>query len=199
MAEVYLRMFNENDYIQLYKWRNDPDIQRLVSGPFKYVSLEMEKEWVKSKMLSNRVDIYLAICVIGKDGNEQMIGYTSINGIDNACKKAELGGILIGEKKYHNGVIVYQVGLKTLELAFDHLGLNRLSNSCLAEHTTSVTQILARGFQLEGTLRKSVFKNGCFHDQYIFSILKEEFDTLRTEGYYNFNNYLNRISQLSKK
>lgn len=199
MTKVYLRMFQQEDYLLINKWRQDNDIQSLVSAPFRYVSLEIEKQWVISKMSNNKNDIYLAICVKDKDEQEKMIGYTSINDIDYVNRKAHLGGILIGEKKYHNGVVVYQVGLKMLELAFDHLNLNRLSAACLVEHNTSTIQIQARGFQLEGTYKQSIFKEGKYHDQYTFGILKEDFDKKRIEGFYKFNEYLNRIAQLSIK
>lgn len=198
MVGIHLRMFKENDYILINKWRHDPEIQHLVSAPYKYVSLEIEKEWVKAKMSNNKSDIYLAICIKENEDTEKMIGYTSINSIDYINRKAELGGILIGEKKYHNGIVVYNVGLKTLELAFDHLNLNRLSAACLTEHFTSKVQILARGFKLEGTYREAIFKDGTYHDQYTFGILKHEFDSLRLEGYYKFNNYLKVITELSK-
>lgn len=197
MKEVYLRMFKEDDYILINKWRQDVDIQRLVSAPYRYVSLEIEKQWVASKMLSNKTDIYLAICVKDEEEQERMVGYTSINDIDYVSRKAHLGGILIGEKKYHNGVVVYQTGLKMLELAFEHLNLNRLSASCLVEHITSVIQIQARGFKLEGTLKQAIFKDGIYHDQNIYGILKEDFMKMKLEGYYNFNTYLNRIAQLN--
>lgn len=197
MEEVYLRMFREDDYILINKWRHDIDIQRLVSAPYRYVSLEIEKQWVASKMSSNKTDVYLAICVKSEEMQEQMVGYTSINDIDYVNRKAHLGGILIGEKKYHNGVVVYQAGLKMLELAFDHLNLNRLSASCLVEHKTSTIQIQARGFKLEGMYKQAIFKDGMYHDQYIFGILKEDFVKMREEGYYKFNTYMNRIVQLS--
>ncbi len=38
----------------------------------------------------------------------------------------------------------------------------------------SVKVLVKAGYKLEGKLRKSVYKDGNFLDQYIYSILKEE-------------------------
>ncbi len=69
---IYLRGFKEEDTVIINRWRNDPEIQKLVSSSFKYVSEAIEREWVKSKMSNNRTDIYLAICLRETD---EMIGY----------------------------------------------------------------------------------------------------------------------------
>lgn len=76
---IYLRGFKEEDTVRINRWRNDPEIQKLVSSSFRYVSEAIEREWVKSKMNSNRTDIYLAICLRETD---EMIGYVSVNNIN---------------------------------------------------------------------------------------------------------------------
>ena len=75
MDKIFLRGFQIEDHLLINKWRNDSEIQKLVSTSFKYVSLEIEKEWVKQKMMDNRKDIYLAICL--NNASQQMIGYAS--------------------------------------------------------------------------------------------------------------------------
>ena len=73
--KIFLRGFELEDYILINKWRNDPEIQNLLSGNFRYVSSEIEKEWVKQKMMNNTKELYLAICLA--EGGCEMIGYTS--------------------------------------------------------------------------------------------------------------------------
>ena len=41
---IFLRGFEIEDALLINKWRNDFEIQKLVSTSFKYVSLEIEKE-----------------------------------------------------------------------------------------------------------------------------------------------------------
>jgi RimJ/RimL family protein N-acetyltransferase len=69
---IFLRAFESGDYLLINKWRNDPDVQRMTGGLIKFVSSEMEKEWVHNKMLNNSKDIYLAICL--NDESQKMIG-----------------------------------------------------------------------------------------------------------------------------
>lgn len=54
---IYLRPFRENDYKKINIWRNDFEIQKLVSASYRYVSEAIEHEWVKSKMMENQKDI----------------------------------------------------------------------------------------------------------------------------------------------
>lgn len=57
--KIFLRGFESEDYILINQWRNDPEIQKLLSGNFRYVPLEMEKEWVRQKMMNNTKEVYL--------------------------------------------------------------------------------------------------------------------------------------------
>lgn len=197
MDKIFLRGFQLEDAVLINKWRNDPEIQKLVSSSFRYVSLEIEKEWVRSKMLDNRKDIYLSICL--NDDDKQMIGYVSVNNIDYINRSADGGGIVIGEKKYQDGEIKHEVGLKIRELVFDHLNLNRFTGSCLAEHRISRLMMEASGYQLEGVKRQAVFKNGRFHDQLLYALLREDYYDLMDKGQYTLLAFAKRIKDLKKK
>lgn len=191
---VYLRAFQEDDYKIINKWRNDPEIQRLVSSHFRYVSEAIEREWVKQKMMENQKDIYLAICLLK---NNQMIGYTSINNIDYINRSAEGGGILI-DPKYSNGIYRYEAGILTRELVFNHLNLNRIEAKCLVEHKDTAIYMEACGYKIEGILRKVIFKDGKYHDQYIFSLLKEENDRIQQNHESSLLHIAKRIREIKR-
>ena len=194
--KIFLRGFELEDYILINKWRNDPEIQNLLSGNFRYVSLEIEKEWVKQKMMNNTKELYLAICLA--EGGCEMIGYTSINNIDYINRCAHGGGIIIGNRQYRDGEIRYEVGKMIRELVFDHMNLNRFTGACLAEHKTSKIMMEACGFQLEGVKRQAVYKNGIYHDQLFFSLLREDYYKLMQEGEYTLKAYAKRIKSIRK-
>ena len=196
MSSVFLRAFEADDYLLINKWRNDPEIQRLTGGTFRYVSSEREKEWVRDKMMNNITDIYFAICL--NDETRQMIGYCSINNIDYINRCAQGGGIIIGNRQYRDGEIRYEVGKMIRELVFDHMNLNRFTGACLAEHKTSKIMMEACGFQLEGVKRQAVYKNGIYHDQLFFSLLREDYYKLMQEGDYTLKAYAKRIKSIRK-
>ena len=189
---VYLRGFKEEDYKQINIWRNDPEIQRLVSTSFKYVSEAIEREWVKSKMMDNRRDIYLAICL---KENEKMIGYVSVNSINYINRSAE-GGCIVLDKEYEDGIVRYEVGVLIRELVFDHLNMNRFEIYCLVENQSSRIKIEAMGYVLEGVLRKTIYKDGKYHDQYLFSLLREDYYQWRESGKYSFSSFAKMVRKL---
>lgn len=195
--KIFLRGFELEDYILINQWRNDPEMQKLLSGNFRYVPLEMEKEWVKQKMMNNTREIYLAVCL--NDDSREMIGYTSVNDIDYVNRSARGGGVVIGNKQYRDGEIRYEVGMIVRELVFDHLNMNRFTAACLAEHHSSRIMIEACGFQLEGIRRQSVYKNGVYHDQYMFSLLRDDYYRLKEEGRYSLRAFARQIEIVRKR
>ena len=191
---IYLRGFNEDDYRQINVWRNDRDIQRLVSTSFKYVSEAIEREWVKNKMLDNRRDIYLAIC---RKENDKMIGYVSINSIDYINRSAYGGGIIL-DKEYQDGIARYEVGILIRQLVFDDLNINRYEGRCLVEHVSSRIIMEATGYQLEGIIRESVYKDGKYHDQCVYSLLRKDYYEWCKIGKYSLSSFARLVRKLKK-
>ena len=66
--------------------------------------------------------------------------------------------------------------LKTLEFGFNQLGLNRIYLFVQSNNEPAIKLYEKLGFQNEGELRNSVFKNGKFINEKVMGILKEEFD-----------------------
>ena len=194
--KIYLRAFEPEDYILINKWRHDPEIQKLVGIHYRYISSEMEKEWVRGKMMNNTKDIYLSVCL--NDESREMIGYTSINDIDYINRSAFGGGIVIGNRQFQDGEIMREVGSKTLELVFNHLNLNRFSGACLAEHKVSQIMMEAGGFTLEGIQRQAVYKDGSYHDLMYFSLLREEYYQSLQEGQ-TLIAYAKRVKAIKEK
>lgn len=193
MNTIFLRGLELNDALVINKWRNNSEIQKLVSTSFKYVSLEIEKEWVKSKMMDNRKDIYLAICL--NDETKQMVGYVSVNDINYINRTAEGGGIVI-DPIYQDGIVRYEVGLLIRELVFDHLNINRYEGKCLCEHTTSRIIMEATGYKLEGVLRSAVYKDGKYHDQCVYSLLRSDYYDWMERNEYSLASFAKKVKLL---
>lgn len=177
---IFLRPFYEDDYILINKWRNDPNIQKYTVGPLRFVSLSIEKEWVKSKMMNNQQEIYWSICLNNSEQN--MIGYISVNDIDHLNKKAHWGGIVIGDKKWQIGKPAIEAVILMLQYVFEELNINRLSGTCLIEHPSSGLLMKALGFKQEGILREFCFKHGVYKDVETYSLLRYEYIKEKEEG-----------------
>lgn len=194
---VFLRAFEPDDYILINKWRNDPSIQHLVGGHRRFVSSEMEKEWVRSKMLNNSTDIYLAICT--NDEEKKMIGYLSINNIDHWNRTANTGGVVIGDKDYRDGIALFEASLLQLTYIFDELNMHKAYGSCLADHTSSRLIGVGLLYTEEGVLRDHKFKNGRYYDEVVSSLLEDEFREARDKGLYSMKSISQRILKAKRE
>jgi len=194
---IYLRPFKEDDYIIINKWRNDSEIQRMVVGPFRFVSLAIERDWVQSKMMNNTKDIYWSICL--NDDSGKMIGYTSLNNIDHLNKKACWGGILIGDRDCQDGELVFEAAIMVHEYAFEQLNLNRLYGTHFVEHPFTPSFGLALGWTEEGTLRESVYKNGKYRDLRYCSFLKEDYERMKLNNEFNKEHIIKRFINIQRQ
>jgi len=175
---VYLRALDVDDYVLVNKWRNDDEIQSLTGGNRYYVSSAMEKKWVEEKALDNSKDVYWAICLKETD---EMIGYISINNIDWRNRKADWGGIVVGERAHRSRGCASEASYLMMEYVFCELGLHRLTGHWLEEHKTSILMGRMLGFKQEGVLRDNIYKDNAFHNVVIMSILKSEFAEVRQD------------------
>ena len=193
---IYLRAFEPDDYIQINKWRNNLNLQTYTGGPIRFVSSEMEKEWVRTKMMDNTHDLYLAICL--NDGSGKMIGYISLNKIDHLNKTADAGGTVIGEKEYQDGVTVFESLKLLLDYAFLQLNINRITASCLPNHYLAPYSLQAFGFEKEGFMRQCIYKNGRYQDMEMYSLLRKDYDKAVSEHQYEIMTLIKRCIRFKK-
>ena len=191
---IYLRLLEPEDYEITYKWRNDYEIQRMICGPMRYISKEMEKNWALKKSLDNTNDIYLAICLIE---NDKMIGWYSINDIDYRNRKCVCGGIVIGDKNYKDGTAYQEAGRLAFDYIINELNMNRISGSCLREHIMSRADMEASFWTLEGIERQAIFKNGKYHDICHYAILRDEYLDHVKNG--DYDNRLQTLANIIKR
>lgn len=189
---IYLRLFEPEDYEKTYKWHNDWELQKMTCGTIRFVSKEIERKWVLEKATNNSKDIYLAICL---NETDEMVGYISLNDIDMLNRTIVGGGIVV-DKKFQDGVIWYEAGDLARQYAFDVLNMNRYTASCLVEHKASRLIVEACGYTLEGIRRQAVYKDGKYHDVCCYSLLRHEYYELRAAGRYEFKNFLKTMRQL---
>lgn len=171
MSRVYLRALEPEDYLITHSWRNDEDIQNMVGGPKYFVSLEKEKEWVRSAIF-DKERLVLGICL--KDSNK-LIGTVNIQEFDYINRSCRVP-ILIGDKAEWSKGYATEARMLALRFAFYERGMNRVYATIIDTNEPSMKMHVKCGYKQEGIMRQSVYKDGAFHDQYLFSILREEFD-----------------------
>lgn len=174
---VYLRALEPDDYKTTHTWRLDEKIWTNVVGPKYFVSMEYEKKWVSDAILSPRNSLRLAVCL---KEDHKPIGLVSLIDIDRNNGTAR-SGILIGEKSLWGMGLGTEAILLMLYHGFYTLGLTRIEARQLLSNQASIRLHERCGFNVEGVLRKAVFKGGRHQDLNLMAILREEFDKLLLE------------------
>ena len=179
--KIFLRAFEPDDLKLINEWHNDEDINSQTGGVKYFVSSFYDKKWLEDKMLNNRDNVYCAIC---EHESAKMVGYISLNNIDYRNRKADWGGIVLGDKTKRSKGYASEASFQILKYGFEELGLNKVTGYWLESNTASIIIGKLFGFRKEGTLRQDVFKNGEFRDVTVMSIIKEEYQVLKE----NFGN-----------
>lgn len=105
--------------------------------------------------------------------SNQPIGYCLLACIDKFHHKAKIG-ITIGSKSEWGKSYGEEALTGLLHYAFDELELNRITAEVFAFNKRAIKLFEKLGFKQEGKIRENVYKNGNYHDELIFGLLKKE-------------------------
>lgn len=159
------------DLSNLVRWMNDPDVieNLLIYTPLSSVD---EQNWFES-MMKQPIEEHAYVIEILEGEKWIPIGSTSFHLLDWKNRSAELG-LSIGEKKYWNHGYGRDTVRLMLRYAFNDLNLNRVSLTVFDTNERGKRAYLAAGFVEEGRLRQDIYKNGHYHDTFIMSVLRDE-------------------------
>ena len=107
-----------------------------------------------------------------------LIGYGGVVHIHWADQRGEVSFLLATQRSNNSEIYTKEIKvfLKLLaNLAFNHLGFNKLSTESYSHRSFHVDAIEDFGFKREGVLRKHTNINGQWFDSIIASLLKEDF------------------------
>jgi len=109
--------------------------------------------------------------------NQRIIGTVGLNTLQLKNKRAEIG--------YELHPLFWQKGLaieavsEVIRFSFDQLGLYRIGALVYPENKPSLALLDKLGFITEGLLRGYMFQDEQFHDTYMLSLLKPEWEKAR--------------------
>lgn len=164
VSQIVLASLLESDAARLHEWRRDPGILNGALGhPFP-TSLDAELEWIRGFTAHGTPqDICIALRA-GQDG--ELLGYCRLRNIDWIACVAEFG-IVIGPQARGHGV-----GSRALALVKDYatgqLALRRLWLRVVEYNAPAIAMYRSSGFELEGRLKKHVYRDGGLHDLLLF-------------------------------
>lgn len=171
---IYLRAFEYSDLHFINSIRNDEILFQTTTGNKYYISSEHDKKWIEDKIFNNSNQLYFVICC---SESQKPLGYTSANNIDYINRKAEWGGLVICRESSNKGIATMSCYL-FLNHLFEELGLNMIYAYVKEDNKASYRLSEKLGFKMDGLIRDFVYKQNRFHNAYIFTMLKSEYDNL---------------------
>jgi [ribosomal protein S5]-alanine N-acetyltransferase len=107
--------------------------------------------------------------------NQRFIGTIGLNGLQLKNKRAEIG-YEIHPHYWRNGLTSEAIE-EVLRFSFEKLDLYRIGAVVYPENEASFKLLEKKGFTKEGLLRGYIMQNEQFHDTFVLSILKPEWQS----------------------
>ncbi len=176
--QINFRSFELGDARFINNLRRDEAMERLIGGAKRPVAYERDLKWVEDIILKdNQTAIYFAVTLAGSD---EIIGYTSITEIDYRGGSCFWSGIKIDPAHAGKG-IGSEVALRVLKYVFEELRMERCKGACLEHHGAVLKMLQKVGFRQEGLMRHSIFKNGGYHNQWLVSVILEDYHEIKKQ------------------
>jgi RimJ/RimL family protein N-acetyltransferase len=167
LADVEYMHLWENDAELLYYNDNRPEDRKSDTPE------EIQKyltEIIQEKPLPKI--IYYAV---HKKSTQQLIGYGMIAFIDRYNQQCKLG-IVVGEKHEWGQGYAKEVLRAVIAYCFTTLDMNRIGVEIYDINQRAIRLFEHLGFKREGVVREAVLKKGKFVDEYIYGLLRSEWN-----------------------
>lgn len=167
--QYQIRKFRKEDVKSLVRYANNFSVSKFMrdSFPFPYTMADAEK-WIDFVSI-NPASLSFAIA-----NDIELIGGIGAVPYDDVHRFTAEVGFWLGEPFWHKGITSEALKLFCNYL-FSRYSFNRLTANVFECNEASRRVLEKNGFILEGTLKKNVFKENKFLDQYIYGLLKENF------------------------
>lgn len=162
----------KREYVPKYvEWFNDWEmVQYLMPGIPLPMTLEEETQWYDSRGKNKDKSIIFAILALP---DKNLIGNVGLHDLDFKNRRAAFG-ISIGDKAYWGKGYGTDATRTIVKYGFEQLGLNRIELEVYDFNPRAIRAYEKAGFQRDGIRRQALYRNGGFHDIYVMSILREE-------------------------
>jgi ribosomal-protein-alanine N-acetyltransferase len=170
---VALKVLDEQDIetSNWYDWFNDEETTLFMQKHYFPNTRDQQLEYWKNNIRNSNDKMQLGICEIT---GGPIFGCISLDSINYINKTAAIA-IIIGEKSSRNFRYFVEANQLMLKHGFDSLNLNRIYGGSISKDVAEAYK-RALGFKMEGISRSHVYKNGAYHDVYLFGLLKSEFN-----------------------
>ena len=166
---VVLRQLKQSDAAALFMLLTTEEVARFITPPPTTVAgFEQFIAWAIERQREGRV-AFFAVTVRGSDA---AVGLFQARALEDGFTTAEWG-FAIGSPYWGTGLFPQGASLM-LDFAFETLGVHRLEARSMVANARGNAALRKVGGLTEGVLRQSFEKGGRRHDQFLWSILAED-------------------------
>jgi ribosomal-protein-alanine N-acetyltransferase len=177
-ARLVLKPHTPNSLAWLNYTFNDPD-EDYFNGdtpPKERPETLQETQNLLDRILNRPSDANIIDYAIHKKESDELIGCGMIAHIDRYNCRCDLG-ISLGWKKENWGKGYASETLKAIiTFCFNDLEMNRIGAEIYEFNSRSILLFERNGFRREGTKRQYIHKDSVFKDEYLYSLLREEWE-----------------------
>lgn len=172
-ARVRLRAVEPSDWEVLYRWSEDAEMINSLGRMDFPRSREGVKEWARLEAVKEPVKDGYFFIIESLEGGE-VVGSITSHSCDR--RNGTFGyGIGLGEPFRRRGYASDAIIL-LLRFFFEELGYQKCTVTVFDFNEGSRALHEELGFQHEGTIRRTRFQGGKYHDTLMYGLTREEFD-----------------------
>jgi ribosomal-protein-alanine N-acetyltransferase len=166
----HYRNLNLNDllYSNWYSWFNDPQLCNYNKHHYWPNTLEKQKRYLVQD------DARLQLGIVHKNLQENLLGVISLEQIDLIHRNANLGIMFEKSSSEKYPTLFYESVQIILSHGFNQLGLLKIrSGSAVPNHSLTMQRLF--NFEVEGNLKREIFKSGKFLDVSLLALFRERY------------------------
>lgn len=164
-----LRELRTSDAKALFEQLTSEEVSRFISPP--PATVDGFRRFIAWALRERAAGRYMCFAVV-PDGTDTAIGIFQVSQLDPTVGTAEWG-FAIGRSFWGSGVFVAAARL-IIEFSFETLGVHRLEARAAVANGRGNGALAKIGAVREATLRRSFLRRGQYHDQALWSIVRDD-------------------------
>jgi RimJ/RimL family protein N-acetyltransferase len=166
---VTLRELRPSDATSLFALLTTEEVSRFVSPP--PTSVDGFERFIAWTHRQRAAGAYACFAIVPR-GSDIAVGLFQVRSLEPTFGTAEWGFVM-GSEYWGSGVFADGARL-VIEFAFDVIGVHRLEARAAVANGRGNGALRKIGAVMEGVLRRSFLRNGQYHDQALWTIVRDE-------------------------
>jgi ribosomal-protein-alanine N-acetyltransferase len=171
-TRLKLQEIRDEDAARLHAiWTDSLVTRYLVLDPFTEIQQTREMIGILKALYPSGEGLRWALSI---PAGQEVIGTCGFHNWKKEHARAEIGYEM--DPRYWGQGLMSEAVIAMLGYGFTEMGLNRVEAFVTVGNRKSLSFLEGNGFTREGTLRQYEWARGCYQDQWICSLLKQDWD-----------------------